>query len=202
MPITTTDYVLTDTWIYNGIVPCLNVYYYRSTGGNPTAEDLIDAFRTIGHPILAASMTDVMASNLIEAKNLVVTTDFDQQVPSAVGTVPADTLPPFNALFYRINRSDLAFRNSGKRYAGVPETWQSDGVLSGVGVAERDAVRDFLFNTLNGVSATYRLMIPRRVKTVNPNPPPDFTYVLTDLGVPASVNLPRLTTQNSRKSSG
>lgn len=199
MPITTLDYQLTDTWLYPGNIPCQNIYYFRSTSGSPSAQDLVLEFEAQMHPLLAAILASSMVSSTTEAFNLVTTTDFHASGSSQAGLASGDILASFYALGYKVIRADRAFRDSGKRYAGITEGQVQGNALTAILATEREAIRQWLIGPFVTAQATYELMIPKRVLQTNPNPPPAQHYVLNDLSAPSTVGVPYVTTQSSRK---
>lgn len=194
------DYQVVDTWLYPGNIECQNIYYYRATTGTPSAQDLVeDIIQTELHSLLANIMNTGMVASRTEAFNLVNTQDFYVNASTTVGTIVGDILASFYAVGFRIIRSDRAFRDSGKRYPGITESWVTGNSLAGVASTPLALLQTWLANPQTSPAATYQLMIPKRVPTINPDPPPSITYVLNDLSQPSSVSTAYVTTQNSRK---
>jgi len=199
MAVTNLDYYLTSKWIDSLGIEFLNTYYYRMNAGTPSAESLCRAFENLVSAAVGEIMSEEMNAVEITAYNLVNTTDFFTLTDFNEGQRTGEAMPSFVALNFTIQRSDRSFRNSAKRYGRLPES----GVNGNAVAAGLETYVQGLLTVLNGdigwMGTVFQLMMPKRVLTPNPNPPPALHYVLSDLSQPSGVGYPTVSTQNSRK---
>jgi len=145
-------YQVTDKSIYEG-QECLNVYFFqaRNVLGTPYAIDMADAFEGQLLPLVCAVQVDDVLHTELRVQNLFDPSDVHVRSISEPGTgeTTGDRLPIFAALPYRLNGDNGAVRNGSKRYTGVIEEWQNNGVITNAGfLTAMDALADGLSDTL------------------------------------------------------
>ena len=114
--------------------------------------------------------------------------------------VGTDLLPPFCALGVRLNRTSRELRNGQKRYAGIRETAQVDGIfdsgfLAGVAANVAGLTATLTESIRNYVPVIVRNKPTKTDLTIDPNDAATWKYV-TIGGVTIKNTV---TTQNSRK---
>ena len=126
-------YELTDTSVYMGQI-CKNVYFFQSSptlGSGFDASDLVDAFLSDLLPtILFPQPNDLIHTN-VTARSLFDESNRDDRAVSEPGErSAAEALPVYEAFGLRLTQDNGAIKNGGKRYAGVQEGDQNDGVIT------------------------------------------------------------------------
>lgn len=145
-------YQVVDKSLYDG-QNCLNVYFYqaRNVLGAPDAIDMADAYEGQLLPlVVAAQSADVLHTEL-RVTNLFNPSDIHVRAISeaGAGSTALDRLPIFDSVGYRLVGDNGAVRNGSKRYTGVVEAAQTDGVLSDAGwIGNYDNLADGLSETL------------------------------------------------------
>lgn len=147
----------------------LNVFYYRQTfeatpSGN--APVLLIEFRDNVDTLIRDCQTALISTLQIAVENIVPGTDNAYEsfaLNTRVGTHLAETLPPFVAYAFRLNRTSSAVRNGQKRFWGVPEPHQVDGIINATGLTfvQPLATRLALALGVFGSTDTYRPVIYR-----------------------------------------
>lgn len=123
--------------VYDDVIDCYNVFYYQSLG----LVDVTTPMNDIAHALilklytpLAAVITaqvlisDSYVKNLNTLEEGAFSTD-----GTTVGTKAGDALPPFNAYSFIYRRANATTRHGHKRFAGVPELQQAQGVITDPG---------------------------------------------------------------------
>lgn len=125
--------------------------------------------------ILSELQSNTIGFVSISVKNLYSFTDFYQTpfVVSLIGLQTGDALPPTNAWGFRTNRTRLDIRRGFKRFAGVSEAGQSEGIVAGAFLLLADAVAAAMSEVLEyddeGNTLTYTPVILGRDAQPNPN---------------------------------
>lgn len=173
----------------------LNVYFYEEVT-SPTLLSpplaLIQAFRDS----VVAPLALIQATELIHINYLVENTDnpaeFGSLAASSTGAVSAESLPPFCAWAFRLNRTTRVIRNGQKRFAGVPESLQDNGTITAAGLALAIPVADALSQNIEQTvpDGTWSPRIVHRNATI------PVTYTAYAFGLAQYVSL---STQNTRK---
>ena len=177
----------------------LNVYYYRwfsaPSVDNTVYEAMVSDF---GTKVIGAA-SDLQNAGLshvrVELKNLSNGIDFFEaiiDVPGSVGSDPADYLPSFNALSFKLVRDSLATRNGAKRLAGLVDQQTEGNDYSGSMTLidnYRNAVLDFL--TIGLIDVAAPIIVKRPIE-----PPVGSTYVYSSV---VDCSFQGLGTQNTRK---
>jgi len=121
-----------------------NIFHYKvtnvgtGTGAPATLEEWAAGFMSEVLPDITGLLSDVMTFTNIEARLLdPVTGALINGVPVAIDPslgVPANTgdaLPPANCWTFRYNRPDASFRHGYKRFSGILEASQNQGIAVG-----------------------------------------------------------------------
>ena len=148
---------------------CTNIYYYQqdSAVDAPNAEDVAAAYIGQVLPLVKTIQEADLLHTEILVTNLFNPSDTFTQAVSVPGTATFGTelLPIFSATGFRLVGDNGAVRNGAKRYAGMDEGVQDDGVITnGTFITQLDAIADQLFATLNhGIIPTYVPVIVKRL---------------------------------------
>jgi hypothetical protein len=170
---------------------CSNVFYYRelataATGLPNQAQALASAFLLQAIP----NIRDIMAVDVdfvaLRARSL-----WDDNVSHEIlltgtgalngqgGTI--DVLPTFNALSFKLSNNNAAVRAGFKRFVGLIEDWQTDGVIifTTIAAAAIAAMENMMENRLNdtltGLIQWFEPVVVRRVRSGTPG---NYTYRL------------------------
>lgn len=178
---------------------CLNIYYYQlstASGAAPYAEDLATLFAA--GPLV--DIVEVQVSGL-QHTQIVVTCPDDFSdfftlplvAPIGTGTAGTEGLPPYAAGSIRLNRATRELRNGQKRFAGPPESAQTNGTVTTAYTTAMNTIAADLAANLTGGSAG-AVWVPRIVRKQRVPP-----YAITaHIGI-AGAQFVALTTQNTRK---
>lgn len=183
------------TWGAQQAVSLNNIYFYESNGQNNSAANLITAWESNVHPSIMDMTTAAITYNRMECVNLDEPGDFHEQsfdAPPNQGVLIGDSLPPFVCWRFQYMRATRLVRHGWKRFAGVPEAWVADGVISGHGT-EILALETALGATIvGGLGLNYEPKIARRIPVVGQ--PTEY-----ELFPIAEVAFRGISSQNSRK---
>ena len=176
--------------IQNG-VQGYNVFYYERTAGTAGAAALSTAFRSTVCPAIRALISTSVTQQQLDVANLSDPTDFNTATIGIAGTRGGEYLPPYCCWTYRFNRSRRDMRNGWKRFAGISEGDQGNGIISApmVGIANTLA-SSMNANQTDGAGTTWR---PVLYAKAIPSRPVAFYAPI------ASVAYIRISTQNTRK---
>src|SRR6185436_3891596 len=115
----------------------LNVYFYRVTSITGLGTGYLDlmgaAFADlVVDPVAALQASDVSHSELFleNLSNGIDINTFTTGFP-VVGAAGSDSLPPYASYGFQLIREDRTTRNGYKRFAGVTEANQTDGIYTG-----------------------------------------------------------------------
>lgn len=128
-------YQIVDTSVMNG-QKVLNVYFYRvqSTTLGANAADVVSAFIATVLPAVVNFQSSSVVHTSIVATNLYDETDAHEELISTPGVADGDPVGTFEAVPFRLVGDNAAVRAGAKRYAGVTEEDQVDGVITDGGV--------------------------------------------------------------------
>lgn len=148
---------------------CINVYYFQqdSAVDDPNAEDMANAYIGQILPIVVTIQeadvlhTEVIVTNLFNPSDTFAAAISEPGV-AVYGT---ELLPIFSATGFRLVGDNGAVRNGAKRYCGMDEGVQDDGVITNGGfITQLEAVADQLAETLlHGIIPTYAPVIIGRL---------------------------------------
>lgn len=124
-------YEVIDAQVFGG-KDVLNVYFYQALDAGVTADLVGDMWINQVLPDVQnvqgadVSHTEVRVRNLFNLADVAV-------IPTGVlGTSVAagvDTMPPHDAIAFKLTRGNASTRHGQKRIAGIPATNQTDGVI-------------------------------------------------------------------------
>lgn len=166
----------------NSIDRLENVYFYRQVSAVGSASSLADAFTANMLPDLLDIQTDTIKYNRLVVTNLFTVSDFATVTydtatgRGSAGGVNADTLPPHDAVTFRLVRTSREIRNGFKRFAGVPELVQNRGVITEASyIALLETMRTTLAQNIGApLSGEFDPVVVKRIKTVVPGQPPTY----------------------------
>lgn len=171
---------------------CINSYFYGGDAPIADLHDLLTAWISEVHnnltPLVSVQYT-VEQVDVIEVKggNAFAIFPFVDG-----GLVSGDCCPPTICWDFTLLRGGAGERNGYKRFAGVPESLQLNGVGTSGAIINNNAFAPHLAASLTIVAEVYAPVIRRtKVHKVNKNPPVYYTT--------ASATYAGIGTQNSRK---
>lgn len=132
---------------------------YELLSGTGTAEDLAITWEAEILPQLASATANDNNFVSIEARSRINPTDFHILSPLSPdsGTVTSDALPPFCTASIQLNRTRTDVRNGAKRFCGVPEGHQNNGVFVPTAAAIWQNFADLLVQALvSSTGASYQ----------------------------------------------
>lgn len=125
---------------YNSVVEVNNIFHYQCTaGGGATLDEFAAGLWHDLAAVLLPRTNDSVTYESVEAR--IVDTDdalvnselFIITAPNGLGADGGDALPPTDTWTFKLLRPDGTFRHGFKRFAGVSEAAQTDGLpTSGV----------------------------------------------------------------------
>lgn len=180
--------------------PILNVYFYEVVLNTDDHgyEDVAPAFvNDLWTMQRKSSTSSSLTYETLEIRNMTNGIDmFEFEVGEAGTATTTEALPPYATVTIKLVRSTLVTRNGYKRYAGIVEGSQTNGLLTSSGQTAWQTIATNLATpqayTFSGDAFE---MNPVIVKTL-PNGDRDFS-ILNPIG--SAVALTRLGTQNTRK---
>lgn len=191
-----------------------NVYFYQQRAAfvpssGTIAQALADAWGEILIPEVLAIASSDYRSDSVDVRNLFDPTDQGQYVDGSLGSggTTMDSLPVHDAWGLQLKHDYAGMRPGGKRYAGVPESSQVDGIPTSGMITALNSFGEALAAPIQGgLIITDNIMFPVVVKRVRTGSPGAYTYRLPEnsgeliVGTIIEVLVRLLvTTQNSRK---
>lgn len=184
-----------------------NVFYYKEIVEDPVnnhSAQLATQFESNVDPLIRAIQGDIVSTININVENLTPSSD-NTYLAYTPGTRPgletAGALPPYVNWAFRLNRNTSAVRNGAKRFWGVTEAAQEDGVAVAGMTTALNALAARLALTL-GIPGTTSLYQPRIFRAGRPAktiPAKTIPAMLqADFDV-ASGSYVQISSQNSRK---
>jgi len=173
-------------------VQTVNVFYYGGTTFAESTLEYLEAFRDDVIAYLAPVTTVSMEYNEIDMQMVKGSDTFDSLAVSIAGTSSGDSLPPFNSWDFTQVRAAAGERNGYKRFAGVPEGLQANGIATSAAETNLDIVADKLDNDLTVGAETWSPVIRRTRVNKVVLPFPKFYTIST-------VQYSKIGSQNSRK---
>lgn len=185
----------------------LNVYYYEQTlPGDPEgAEELATLFDFYVKAQVKAIQNQIIRNVTIEVQNVIAGPDYFQLVldpTTDIGLRTGESLPPYATWAFRLARTTTASRNGQKRYSGVSEGDQNNGIAVGAMAPIFDQLEAVLDAPLpsaapNTTQYTPRIFRPAApAKTIPAKTIPAKLQAVFPMGEASYV---ALTTQNTRK---
>jgi len=184
-----------------------NVFYYKEINeipGNNNSAQLAAEFEANVDPLIRGIQNDIVSTIAINVENIIPSADntYLSYTPNTrTGATGGDSLPPYASWAFRYNRNNSAVRNGQKRFWGVSESDQNDGIANGALAAALSALGVRLGLTLGvgGTTSLYQPRIFRAGRPVKVIPEKTIPALLqADFDV-ASVAYTQISTQNSRK---
>lgn len=186
----------------------VNIFHYKQVFALPSpgnAAELSVNFRDQVEPLIRDLQVTLVSTLQIAVENVVPGTDnayLNFAVNTRFGTEASESLPPYAAWAFRLNRTSSAVRNGQKRFMGVPETFQVNGqIIAGIPVTRANALAAILAADLGGVGVfnTYRPVIYRRAREVEVIPAKTIPALAAQDFAISSGAFVSISTQNSRK---
>jgi len=201
-------YRITCTQEFNTGGPlCLNVFYYEQITASPNdgAATLLTSFSPGVRDVIRAIQNEAIHWLQILVENIVPSADNAQEdyvSGTVAGSRPGDSLPPYAAWAFRLNRQTTASRHGQKRFVGVSEGDQADGIAeAGLTVAISN-VSSVLEQTLGGPVPAFATYSPRIFRAGRPSvtiPEKVIPAVIQDAFPVSSASFVSISTQNTRK---
>jgi len=170
----------------------INTFYYSGSTASIDDAALFGSFNSIVLGMIQLtqnSAAEWTRCDITQVKGGATFSSFSFAIPGLVG---GDCLPPYAAWSFTKVRGAARERNGYLRIAGVPESYQQNGVVTGTGITATQAVADGLNNPISDGVTDYILRIPR--DKVNRVPVTPQQYWNT-----SGVVYSKIGTQNSRK---
>lgn len=169
--------VLARQSVVGGSEEFLNVFHFRQSSAEGSSADLANTIQTqLMPPILFIQSPKIQWLGL-STRNLFTVDDFTENTfdpGDVIGTSSSgDMLPVFNAVTFRLVRTNREIRNGFKRFVGIPESVQVDGLITDEGYIDNlNALSSALSEPINDVSldGTYDLVVVKRILDPDPTP--------------------------------
>lgn len=184
---------------------CLNVYFFRRdsvVGTGTDAQALWVAFYDNVLPAIQPVQNTSVIHNNLTVRNLFDDEDAWDEDISVAGTVTnADEMPIFNAINVTLSHDNPSIRPGSKRYTGLDELWNVNGVLSGATpIAAYTTLTDQLASPLpEGVIDTWFPVVVQRILEAGVYRLPTTIEEAVFGGIIAAVFNTLISSQNSRK---
>ena len=170
----------------------LNVFYYGSPTLTDPLDELANAFITHFSPLWQGITSSGALWQTCDVQMLKGSGAFTSVPVGVSGGVSGDCLPPYAAWDFTLVRGGLGERNGYKRFAGVSETSQVNGVATGAILSGLAAMAAGLNVAIDTTTDEWSPVIRRtRVNKVIQNPPVYYSFI--------GATYSRIGTQNSRK---
>jgi len=187
---------------------CLNVFYYKqvTAGALEGAAALLDEFdgSLVRDKIRAIQNENVNWLQIL-VENIVPSSDnaqADYALGAVAGNRSGEALPPYAAWAFRLNRQTNESRHGQKRFVGVSEGDQVDGVAEAALTTDLTAVATALESTLGGPppgAATFQPVIFRQGKPSVTIPEKIVPAVIQSDFPISTAQYVSVSTQNTRK---
>lgn len=161
-------YQIVDTSILQG-QSCLNVYFVQvqDIASLHTALEVSDAYIAQTLPLVKTMQESDLLHTNVRVTNLFDPSDVHTEAISVPGTAAygSELLPIFTAIGFREIGANGAVRNGSKRYAGLDEGIQDDGIITnGTFITQAGLVAAQLFNPLTvGILDVFIPVIVKRL---------------------------------------
>jgi len=172
---------------------CDNVFYYGVTGGGANASNLAASFLEDVQPGIAGITSNELTFDSLEVVGVQGAFDFTSTLIATPGDIDVSAEPKFVAWSYRLNRQSANERHGFKRFAGVPDSWFTDGAIDPTVIDDLNAFAPDLAATIGSSGTSYVPLIQRRfLNNVAVDPPEYYQFV--------TASFIDISTQNTRKS--
>lgn len=132
---------------YDGVVEVNNIFHFQcNAGGTGTLNQFAAGLWHDLSAVLLPRTNDSVNYESVEGRiidtsgNLVNSEMFIITAPNGLGADGGDSLPPTDTWTFKLLRPDGTFRHGYKRFAGVSEAAQTDGMPTSGVVASLDAI--------------------------------------------------------------
>lgn len=184
-----------------------NVFYYKEIvefTENNHSGGLAGQFEAFVDPLIRAIQADIVSTININVENIIPSADntYLAYTPGTrAGAETAGALPPYVNWAFRYNRNNSAVRNGAKRFWGVTEAAQEDGVAVAGMTTAINALAARLGSTLGtaGASSLYQPRIFRAGRPAKTIPAKTIPAMLQNDFDVATVSYVQISSQNSRK---
>lgn len=144
-------------------------------------------------PPVAALQSDALEYVSVFAINVTNNVDFkEQSLLGSAGAITGDAMPPNVTYTFRLIRETLATRHGYKRFAGVPESKQSNGSIQAVTDTQITAITDALAADIQPAPSVVPLLAPVIVRK-------SATGTVVAVNNVGSADFRGIGTQNTRK---
>jgi len=174
---------------------CYNSFFFADTGSVPgSAVDLANNFVSDVLPEILAIQNHGVTGVRVDTFGIQGAVDFASVATiDTVGAVSGDGLPTYAAWAFRLNRTDRRMRNGYKRFVGVSESSQVNGVRAAGFDVTLDALAADLFSGISGSDgAVYSICLQQVRKNHLPVIPNNYWEC-------GGVEYVNISTQNTRK---
>lgn len=144
---------------YNGAAEVNNVFHYKVTADSTaTLNEYAAGLWAALNPVLLPRTNDSVTYDQIDAAildtdgNLVNGETYIIPTGEGVGADGGDSLPPFVCWTFKLIRPDASFRHGFKRFAGVSEAAQADGLPTSGVLSSLAAIAAMLAGTITAYS--------------------------------------------------
>src|SRR5215813_4429139 len=177
-------------------VQIINSYHYVRDGssGVPTFATIAEDFRSkVIDKVRAITVNQMVWNNLVLTDVDPTGAGFDDVFGSPEGgNVTDEALPPYSCWSFLLARTNRTTFNGHKRFAGVPETWQADGVISAGHTTAIGNLATALGQSITDGTLVYKPCILSTILNGVPRTTPLVNLV-------SGVQFKGITTQNTRK---
>jgi len=170
----------------------INVFHYASTSIDDGVPAMLTAFQAAVLALLPAVTGVSTLYTAVRAQGVKGFSEFAADAISVPGVVSGDQCPPYVSWDFTIIRQAARERNGYKRFAGVPESKQANGVASGGALGDLAALASAMGAPISTINDDWEPVIKRtRVNKVTQNPPKYYGF--------STVAYAKVGSQNSRK---
>lgn len=162
----------------------LNNFFFTSLDAGANSEDLYTGMTAPGELIdsINAIQADIVKNDSLRIINLGLLTDFlEQGVPGEGSGSSESSLPPHSAVNYALKLNTRAVRPGSKRFSGVPEDAQTNGVISDAAyIVSIAALEIKLSDVVASGSATFTPVVIKRIRIEPDVDHPNVRYRLPE----------------------
>jgi len=137
----------------------LNIFSYLQTAGTGTALSVYNAFVNRVTGVLMNSLHSTVYLKSVLAYNAGDETDFYNNDPFLFGGITGEGLPTHDCISFQYVPNRLDCRSGAKRFVGVPETRQNNGVPSPSYVTQCNLLAAVLESNIDYIANAYRPVI-------------------------------------------